>query len=317
MGNFQSQVSTQPAIGVEGDFCDHNPRVTFDVGAGGLVAGASGALVGRFCWVVPPTDLEGTNTIVNNFGAGQVAGFLHREQQGLITVYLQYASLLLPTGFPAVLHVAGGFFVKNRGATQAQYGQKAYANFLDGSASFAATASPASGASATGSTIAPETFSVTASIAGDIMTVTAVGSGTIYPGATISGGATVSGTTVSSQISGTAGGVGDYYVSVAEQTVASTTISGTYGLLTIGTLTTTAPFAVGDTLNATGSVVAGTQITANVTGAGGTGGTMVVNNDTNVGSQTISAVSNVETSWIARSGGLPGELVKISNWPIG
>lgn len=317
MGNFQSQVFTQPALGVEGDFCDHNPRVTFDAGAGALVAGPSGALVGRFCWTVPPQDIDGTNSIANNFGAGLVSGFLHREQQGLITVYLQDASLLVPAGFPVVLHTAGGFFVKNRGATEAVYGQKAYANYADGTASFAAAGSPTTGASATGSTITPETSSFTGSISNSLLTVTGVVTGTIYPGTTISGTNVVTGTQVTSQVSGTPGGDGTYEVSIPEQTVAATTISGTYGLLTIGTLTTPGPFQVGDLLVVSGSVVAGTQITANVTGTGGSGGTMVVNNNTNVTSQTIAAISNVETSWVARSSGLPGELVKISNWPIG
>ena len=66
-------------------------------------------------------------------------------------------------------------------------------------------------------------------------------------------------------------------------------------------------------LTVSGSVVAGTYITANVTGSGGSGGTMVVSNNTNVGSQTISAASNVETKFYCRGSALPGELVKISS----
>jgi hypothetical protein len=49
---------------------------------------------------------------------------------------------------------------------------------------------------------------------------------------------------VVSQLTGAAGGVGTYVLSSARITVASETISGTYGTLTIGTAT--GPFAVGD-----------------------------------------------------------------------
>ena len=78
----------------------------------------------------------------------------------------------------------------------------------------------------------------------------------------------------------------------------------------IGTATGT--FAIGDVLTGSG-VVAGTAITANITGAGGSGGTMVVNNNTVVGSTTITASLAVETKFFARSTGLPGEAVKMSS----
>ena len=315
---FQTSAAYNPAPGVAGDFASTNPRAVALAGPGGLIAGDNGLTVGLFAWTTDEyTDFDGAPAVANNYGTGSVAGFVHREQQGLITQYLQTATMLVPTGFPVTIMVEGDFWVVNNGTTQAVPGQKAYANFVNGQASFAATASPTTGASATGSSIAAETFSVTGSIAGNVLTVSAVGSGTVYPGSTISGTNVASGTQIVEQLSGTAGGVGTYSVSIPEQTVASTTVSGTYGLLTIGTLTTTPTFQVGDQLNATGSVVAGTQITANVSGSGGSAGTMVVNNNTVVSSQTISALSNVETKWYARSSALPGELVKISSWPQG
>lgn len=318
MGNFQSQVYTQPAPGVEGDFCSSNPRFTVDAGPGGLVAGALGVLVGRFAWTVPPQDVDGTNQIANNFGAGPVTGFVHREQQGLITVYLQDASLLVPVGFPVVLHSGGDFWVKNRGAGEALVGQKAYASFVDGGVSFAATGSPSTGGSATGS-IAASTFSVTGSITDSLLTVTAVGSGTVVPGGTISGTGVASGTQVTSQVTpllpGEAtGGIGRYEVSIPEQTVASTTVSGTYGTFTAASALSGA-FAIGDSLTGTG-ISTLTQITAFGTGTGGLG-TYIVNNNTVVSSTTITAAGNVETKWIAMSTGLPNELVKISSQPLG
>jgi hypothetical protein len=319
-GGWQQQVYDQPSMAIAGDFASNNVWTTADAGPGGMVAGPGTVAVGTFGWAVPPRDPNGGPTLVNNFGVGPPTGFVHREQQALIVVFLAYASQAVQSGYEITLANRGDFWVVNAGTTQALpwygtiAGSKAYANLQTGAVSFGPTGTPTTGASATGSTITPETFSVTGSISGDVLTVTAVGSGTLYPGATISGGATVTGTMIFSQLTGTTGGVGTYRLSIPEQTVASTTISGTYGLLTIGTLTTTGPFAVGDVLNVSGSVVAGTSITANVTGSGGTGGTMVVNNNTNVGSQTISALSTVETGWYATTSGLPGELVKISSW---
>ncbi len=320
-GGFQTAVANQPAIGVAGDFASLNPYFTYDMGPGGAVAGAAGVTIGRFAWAVPPVDGDGAPATVNSFGFGPVTGFVPRVQQGLITVYLADSSMVIPQGFQMTLMIGGDFFVKNDGATQAVPGQKAYADFATGKVSFAATGTPATGASATGSSIAASTFSTTGSITNDILTVTAVGSGTVVPGATIAGGATASGTMITSQvlplISGEAlGGVGRYLLSIPEQTVASRTITGTYGTLTIGTATGT--FAIGNLLTVSGAVVAGTYITANITGAGGTGGTMVVNNNTVVTSQTISvAATNVETKFVAMSSGLAGELVKISDHPLG
>jgi hypothetical protein len=220
--------------------------------------------------------------------------------------------MLIPAGFPVVLMNGGDFWVANGGSGVAQVGMKAYAAFATGAASFAASGAPSSGGTSTASTIAATTFSATGSITGDVMTVTAVGSGTVYPGSTISGTNVTSGNQVVSQISGAAGGVGTYYVSIPEQSVASTTISGTYGLLTVGG-TVAGNFAVNDVLAATGSVVAGTTITAAISGTGGAG-TYVVNNNTAVSSQAINvAAVNVETKWYAASNGLPGELVKITS----
>ena len=307
----QSQVNAQPAPGVVGDFASTNPFWTFDAGPGGLVAGPSGLTTGLFAWVTPPVDANGTPSFANNFGSGNTAGFVHRTMNGLLTNYLQSAGLLVPAGFQVTLMNGGDFWVVNNGSGVATVGMKAYATFANGQATFAASGSPTTGASGRSSTVAATTSSVTGSIAGDILTVTAVGSGTVYPGTTISGTSVTTGTQIVSQISGTTGGIGTYYVSIPEQTVASTTISGTYGLLTVGG-TVVSGFAVNDVISGT-NVVAGTTITALGTGTGGAG-TYVVNNNTVVNSTAITvAAVNVETKWYAASNGLAGELVKITS----
>lgn len=93
--------------------------------------------------------------------------------------------------------------------------------------------------------VANANASVTASIAGTVMTVTAVGSGSLVVGQTISGSGVTAGTRITGLLTGT-GGIGTYSVS-ASQTVASTTITaaaavvaafaGNTGNGTIGTVT--------------------------------------------------------------------------------
>lgn len=310
-GGFQTQVSDQPAAFLAGDRVSQNPLYSYDAGPGGLIAGAS-LFVGRFAWVTPPLDPNGTPSIANSFGSGAPSGFLMRNQQALNTTYLSFAGNQVNPGAQTALQIVGDFAVTNDGTTEALYGQKAYADLATGKVSFAASGAPTTGASATGSSIAAATGSFTGSIAGDVLTITAVGSGNAVPGGTLSGTGVASGTKVLSQLSGTAGGIGTYRVSIPDQLVTSTTISETYGIFTVGTLTTVPTFAVGQNLNATGAVVAGTTITAVITGAGGSGSTLVVDNNTVVSSQVISAVSNVETKFYCRSAGTPGSTVKIS-----
>ncbi len=98
----QTAVNTVPAPAFEGDFCDSNPRYTYDAGPGGLVAGSAGLTVGRFAWATYPPDADNAPSVANNNGVGPVAGFVHREQQGLITTYLQTSSMLVPAGFPVI-----------------------------------------------------------------------------------------------------------------------------------------------------------------------------------------------------------------------
>jgi hypothetical protein len=307
---IQTQVNQNPAPAVEGDFCDANPRYSIIAGPGALVAGLS-AYVGRFCWLSSAqVDGDGAPAICNSFGSGLVDGFIGRNQQGLITRYLDAFSMQVAQGFGMFAYSAGGFWIRNSGVVPVVRNMKAYANFADGKATFAATGAPANGASVTAS-IAAGAGAVTASIDGDVMTVTAVGSGTVPVGATLSGSGVASGTKVLAQLTGTNEGIGTYRVSI-EQTTASTAVTAAFGIMTV-TAVGSGAIGVGDVLAGSG-VDSGTFVTALRTGAGGTG-TYIVNSATVVGSTTITAAINVETSWIARTPALPGELVKISNLP--
>lgn len=310
-GGIQTSVNTLQTPAVAGDWCDSNPRYSVDAGPFGLVAGLSGLYVGRFAWLdATILDADGAPARANNFGSGVPAGFVHRENQALIVTYLADASLLIQAGYECTLTSAGGVWATNDGATEAQFGMKAFANTSTGKVSFAAAGTIAGGASGATSAVVSTTLTLVGSVSGDILTVTSVSAGSVYKGAILTSNAVG---TVVNQLTGTPNGAGTYTLSVGEQSVAaSTTIGGLYGVITFGTVTG-GPFAVGMVLTGTG-VVPGTVITDTITG-GGTSGTMVVNPNTNVSSATIVGSSVVETSFYARSSGLAGELVKISNQP--
>ncbi len=316
---FQTQVNVQPAPAVEGDFANGNPRFVVPAAQGGLVAGAAGVIVGRFAWAnYTAADSDGAPAVVSNNGAGPVTGFVHREQQGLIVDYLSEASLKIQPGFAVTLYDGGDFFVKNTGSNQALPGMKAYANFADGKVTFAATGS-ASTASATGSIAAGAGASATGTIVGNIFTATAALSGTFVIGGVLTGTGVATGTTIVSQLSGTAGGLGTYAVSIPEQNVTSTTISETWGVFTAASALV-GTFGVGDSLSGPGGssdpVADGTVITALGTGTGGLG-TYIVNKTQTSSSATVTAATSVETKWVAMSSGLTNELVKISSQPLG
>jgi hypothetical protein len=314
---FQTTVYTQPAPAVAGDFASANPRNFYPAGPGALVAGSAGVTVGRFAWAVSSLiDPDGGPLVANSFGAGPVTGIVHRDQQGLITTFLADSTMTIPAGFMVTLMVAGDIWIKNEGTTQAVPGQYAYASLATGAANFAATGA-ASNATATSWSISAQTFSVTASVTNNLMTVTAVGSGTLYPGSVLS--AAAANATIVSQQSGTLGGIGVYVVSVPEQTVASTAVTGTYGLLTL-TSGITGTFPLGSALSGT-AVTAGSTITANstngasLTGTGGAGTYVTLTATASAG--TLTGTVNVQTKWFAISSGAVGEVVRCSSQVLG
>jgi hypothetical protein len=132
MPGFQKQVNLTPAPAVAGDFASSNPRATVLAGPGGLVAGSSGVTVGKFAWVAAD------GVTVNNTGTGAASGFVHREQQALITQYLAEASQVIPVGFPVTLHNKGDFWAVNAGPDAAAVGGEVTAVTTNGDVSTAA-----------------------------------------------------------------------------------------------------------------------------------------------------------------------------------
>jgi hypothetical protein len=126
----------------------------------------------------------------------------------------------------------------------------------------------------TGDSIAPVSVSFTGSTNGLLLDVTAVSSGAIEIGALVSGAKVPAGTQINSQISGTPGGVGIYSLYVPAGTISSETMTESYGVLTIGSVTS-GTVADGEQVTGPG-VTPLTAIESNLSG-NGAGSTWLVN----------------------------------------
>jgi len=314
---IQQGVGVQPVIAYEGDFASSNPRASVLMGPGGFISGSSGLSAGRFAWATSQfQDADNAPAVLNNFGSGPVTGFVGRHQIGLITQYLASATLLSPQGFSVWAYSAGDFFVRNASASYAGPGLKVFARYTDGAAyAFAAagTAPPGS-LSLTTSTIAAATaFAGTGSISGNVLTITNSTAGQLVPGSIITGTGVATGSQVVAQLTSTAaagalGTTGTYALSIGEQSVSSTAIAGTYGILTVGGGGSP---AFGSILSG-GTAAAGTQVWGQLTAT-----TFVVSPSQAVASATLTATVGIETKWITMSGGAATEVLKMSSYPLG
>jgi hypothetical protein len=318
---FQTLVNTRPVPALVGDWASDGPRFFYPAGPGGLVAGSAGVTIGRFAWISPTTiDFEGGPTICNSFGTGPVSGFVHRNQQGLITTYLAEYGMVIPQGFMLALVTGADIWIKNEGTTECNPGYVAYANFSNGAATFNAPGTPTQGTAggSTSAIAAASSQTFVGSISGNILTVSTA-TNPVVLGSILSGGSGMAANTqIISQLTGSAGGVGTYVVSPSEQTVASATLTQSYGILTVNT--SGSGFVVG--AQVTGANVAlPTYIWQLGSGTGGTGTYYVqgigVPGSTTASAAAVSASSNVQTKWIAATSGLAGEVVRCYSQPLG
>lgn len=322
MGGFQTKVNLDPAPAIEGDFASANPRSTVLAGPGGLVSGAGAgvfagvgsAVVGKFGWIAP--DFR----TVNSFGTAPNApdGFIHRNQQALITVYLSIASLVIAEGFQLALFDTGDFWAKNLGPSALVRGAAVYAGYADGGIYSAAPAGFSGDASLGSTNTASLGATFTASAGSDAtqLVVTAV-TGLISAGDTLAGTGISAGTEIVSQVSGTAGGAGTYQLNQANTTAAATVTS--FGTV-VKVTATTGLISIGDTIAGAGGFPAGAVIVSQLSGTtGGIGvysislpGTAYTASATGV--TTFGTVLDVNT---VVSGTLaPGEPITGTNLPV-
>jgi hypothetical protein len=257
---LQTQVNLQPAPAVAGDFASANPKITVDAGAGGLVSGAAGVTVGKFAWVDPLNP-----TIANNFGSsasGAPYGFVHREQQALITTFLADNSQTVLPGLPVVLHSGGDFWAKNQGVSTTAINDAVYASYADGSIANSLQTAAAFTASIGGVVTGSIGASFTASGSGTNLTISAV-TGVVHVGDLL--GTTTgipAGTTIVSITSGS-GGAGVVVTSVAT-TISAAAATTTSKVLDV-TAVTSGTVQVTDIISG-GAIATGTTITGVLTG---------------------------------------------------
>lgn len=144
---FQTFVNNELPDGVPGDFADVNPRASIDAGPGAFVAGIGGVTVGVFAWF----DLV-SGIATSYFRPNCVLGFVHRENNGLITVFLGIATMQVVPGNMVTGMSQGGY--KGVFLGGANVGQKVYADPLTGALTAAAAAGGVTGLNTAGATVA-------------------------------------------------------------------------------------------------------------------------------------------------------------------
>jgi len=189
---FQSFVNNELPIGVAGDFAGANIRTTVSAPPFGFVAPAGGTIIGAFAWGNPATGLA-----TNYYQPNSSLGFVHRENQGLITTFLGFSTMSAFAGDRLTLFNQGDFFGNFTGA--ATVGQKVYCDPVTGLLT----------ANATGNGVTANSTAASLANTG-ILTVGATLTGTLAVGQAVTGVGIPAGSSIGSQISGTTGSTGTY-----------------------------------------------------------------------------------------------------------
>lgn len=200
---FQSFVNNELPIAAIGDFAGANIKATVSAPPFGYVAPAAGTLVGAFAWGDPSTGLA-----TNYYKLNASLGFVHRENNALITPFLGISTLTIPQGLRVTLYNQGDFFGLFAGA--ATVGQKVYCDPVTGALTAAATGQGVT-ANSTASSLANT----------GVLTVGATLTGTLAVGQAVTGAGIPEGSYIGSQVSGSAGGTGTYQLLNANGAIAS------------------------------------------------------------------------------------------------
>ncbi|TAM15960.1 MAG: hypothetical protein EPN65_16735 [Pandoraea sp.] len=207
---FPNAVRLQPEVGVPGSRASMNPI--------SVISRLAQTPVNVAAFVWPGTD---TDNQVTNAGTGKPLGFAVRDESGIIPNYLQEYSMQVPQGFPVQVAQRGEFFASSA-ANVASLGQKVYANYGDGTLSFATSGAPSTNANITASTTSGS----------NVLTVSANTGANIQVGQPISGAGIPAGTYISALGTGT-GGAGTYTMSQnASATGAGVTVTATLNVET-------------------------------------------------------------------------------------
>lgn len=143
--SFQTSVNYTWPQGYPGAIASANPRRSVISPEAGFRAGPSGLTIAAFAWV----DQDGIT--VSNTGSGKPAGFVHRDQQGLTTQYLQASTMLIPGGFGITLSEGGDYWAIS--SQTASRGDSVYASTTDGNIQTGPTGKAPQGTVDTGWTV--------------------------------------------------------------------------------------------------------------------------------------------------------------------
>lgn len=144
--SFPNSVNYGWPAGFPGAWATDNPRRFKVAGPDGFRAGAGGVTVAAFGWV----QADGASVL--NTGTGTPGGFVCRTQQGVLTQYLQEASMTVPEGFMLALAEGGDVFALS--TTQATSGQAVYAALATGAISTGSAGAAPTGTVETGWVVA-------------------------------------------------------------------------------------------------------------------------------------------------------------------
>lgn len=223
---FQQYANQQPPPGKPGDFYGANPRAFVNAPPGGYVSDGT-PIIGQFAWANPTTGVCSSTQAANTY-----LGFVHSEQQGLITAFLGFNASTIPAGYPISLCSQGDFWCNF--AASAALAAQVYASSPGGAASttsggnfitpwfVVAPAVVVPAASFTGT--------IAASTNGAITLVTTSVTGTIALGQFVTGAGVPANCQVLTQVSGVAGGAGTYTVS-AFASVGPIAMTANYGTI--------------------------------------------------------------------------------------
>lgn len=309
---FQSFVNNELPIAVPGDFASTNPRASIVAGPGQFVAPAAGTTVGVFAWFDPVTGLA-----TNYYKGNAFLGFVHRENQGLITLFLGIATMQVVPGHAVTGQEQGDYYgVFQAGASPKQ---KVYANPVTGALTAGATGGSVTG-SYTASTVTASVLTTTdanltgtAAAVGQVVTGGTLPEGTYIASSAGTGSGThlwnlanANGTVIADQGSFTSSefGIQETQFTVAsvvpvDATSSAASIAAT-GVLTVGGSITGA-FSAGQFLSGTGiPVAANAVILYQISGTPGGAGTYQTNYNAVIGSEAITATEGkigAITSW--------------------
>jgi hypothetical protein len=314
---FQTFVNNDLPPAIAGDFAGANIRASVLGGPGQFVAPPAGTTVGVFAWFDPVTGFA-----TNYYKPNTLLGFIHRDNQGLITAFLGQSTMQVVPGNMVTGMNRGDFWGLFAGG--GSVGQKVYADPVTGALTANVTGQGVQGsyttAAVSGGVLTTTDANLTGSAAavGQVVTGGTLPEGTYIASAGAVGGGThawnlanLNGYAIPNNASFTVTNTGvqetPWKLVQAVDAGASFTasIAAPTGPAQDAVMTVTAVGSgvlnVGDFINnAAFPAQANVQILQQLTGAAGSTGTYLVNYGAVVGSSAFTAVQ--------------GQLGKITDW---